>query len=390
MSFGQEFFFVGPPVPGIYKAAAGVGQTFTSTVKTSTQAVSPATLTRVENLRQGLRKSVAEDVQGICVGEPLSLPPNMCASEHVRLNGTPFRQGVRNTFNVAMGMSGPRGVRDLVEPIVTMIVAESTLSADEARKHIMEDVAAVGATLGQQIKRATQAAAAQIPGLPAAAPVVAQPGQPLLSMPRFPLPGARQPLVPMPGLLPLPGQVTQPGGAQFDPGQSMGPGFGPDPGFMESGTPGPGMPAPPSATVVKTVDEVSYCAVNPPLAPLVTQAISVVGVGPEQQIEFKGEKLTVLPLSLEPAAPGQPTASTWIAQKTQAGEAVVLFGEALFATRDLNLVGKLVGPPCDDEAFVVIEPVAGWSKGPSKAMLLGAGAAVLLLGGGLYLASRKK
>ncbi len=117
---------------------------------------SPYIKQQVENLRGALVKYRSTDPSNLCK-DPAFLnafhPKGMsyaCASQQARLNGSPFRQALRNTLEtmkVKWRLYGGDDPKAIAAPLAIMIAQESDLTANDVAKYIGDDMQQVmGAT----------------------------------------------------------------------------------------------------------------------------------------------------------------------------------------------------------------------------------------------------
>jgi hypothetical protein len=114
------------------------------------QKLKSAAAEQAEHLRTALRNSAGSDIQKLCQTEeflssfhPLGVA-KACVSQHVRYNGTPFREAVRSTMSVLKMQQGDSAVAELVALLGAMIAQESDLTASQAQGTMWQDAATVG------------------------------------------------------------------------------------------------------------------------------------------------------------------------------------------------------------------------------------------------------
>lgn len=133
---------------------------------------------QVDNLRANLIATRSSDPINLCK-DPAFInafhPKGFiygCASQQVRMNGSPFRQALRNslqTMQVSYQQYGGENPFNIAAPLATMIVQESDMTANDAAKYIGEDMQFSGVA-ASTIKRVTAGGVVetqlfQIPGV---------------------------------------------------------------------------------------------------------------------------------------------------------------------------------------------------------------------------------
>lgn len=110
---------------------------------------SPYITQQVENLRGALIKFRSSDPLKLCQSQAFNdtfHPKGFafgCASVQVRLNGSPFRQALRNTLEtmkVKWSLYGGEDPKSVAAPLAVMIAQESDMSAGDAASHIGADM----------------------------------------------------------------------------------------------------------------------------------------------------------------------------------------------------------------------------------------------------------